>query len=224
MEIEHLFELESPYDLFREMQAAIVEYTDEPNSRLLLFLLFSLNHLREWIAGISSQELHKKVKRGSAISEAEQFYLDLDDLNEFQIVRSLCNRSKHHTITHSMETAVTVGATCDSWCTDSLGQKYYRIDGIDSREIFFPVMRKYYLWFEKTGGSIDKENTAPPPLNKANGGKLEYPSSLQTLPTKGFDALHTLPYIPQRGKVAAPRFRNLQTHAHNRYPYRPAAG
>lgn len=163
MGIEHLFELESPYDLFREMQTAIVEYTDEPDSRLLLFLLFSLNHLREWIAGISSQELHKKVRRGGAISEAEQFYLDLDDLNEFQIVRSLCNRSKHHTITHSRETTVTVGATCDSWCSDSMGQKYYRIDGIDSREIFFPVMRQYYQWFEEHGHSIDSATTALAP-------------------------------------------------------------
>lgn len=147
--MDSLFELGSPHDLFREIQTAIVEYDKEPNSRLLLFLLFSLNHLREWIAGTDLQELLKKSKHGHELSEAERFCLALDVLNEFQTVRSLCNRSKHHKITSINMTTVTVGATCNSYCSDSLGQKYYRIDGIDSRKIFFPVIREYFLWFEK---------------------------------------------------------------------------
>lgn len=146
--MEQLFELESPRDLFLEIQKAITEYCEEPNSRLLLFLLFSLNHLREWIAGMGYQELLRIQKKGSALSDAEQFCLSFDDLDEFQIVRSLCNRSKHHKIITDTITTVTVGLTCNGYCTDSLGQKYYRIDGIDSREIFFPIIRKYYLWFE----------------------------------------------------------------------------
>lgn len=146
--MEQLFELASPHDLFREIQKAISEYCEEPNSRLLLFLLFSLNHLREWIAGMGYQELLKIQKKGRVISEAEQFCLSFDDLDEFQIVRSLCNRSKHHKITTDNNTSVTVGLTCNGYCTDSFDQKYYLIDGIDSREIFFPIIRKYYLWFE----------------------------------------------------------------------------
>lgn len=149
MEMDNLFELESPYDLFREVQAAINEYDNEPNNRLLLFLLFSLNHLREWIAGIGYQELRNKNKRGHELSEAEKFCLELDDLNEFKVVRSMCNRSKHHKITCGDKTSVTVGATCNSWCSDSLGQKYYWINDIDSRVILFTVIREYFLWFER---------------------------------------------------------------------------
>jgi len=80
--MDHLFEFESPYDLFREVQAAINEYDNEPNNRLLLFLLFSLNHLREWIAGIGYQELRNKNKRGHELSEAEKFCLAIDTISK----------------------------------------------------------------------------------------------------------------------------------------------
>ncbi|NBD20965.1 hypothetical protein GTZ97_09815 [Aquabacterium fontiphilum] len=142
-----LFELESPLDLFKEVQKAIVEYDHEPTSRVLLFLLFSLNHLREWIAGSSHEAMEKKRATGAALLPQEQLYFDIGALEEFRTIKSLCNRSKHHNVKRGGSTSVTRGMTCDSPCTDSLGQVYYRIDGVDSREIFYPVMRKYYEWF-----------------------------------------------------------------------------
>lgn len=153
--MEQLFELDSPHALFRETQIAFAEYHKEPNSRLLLFLLFALNHLREWIAGKGYQELLKAKKKGHELSEAEEFCLSFDELDEFQIVRALCNRSKHHKITTNNKTSVTIGLTCNGYCSDSLGQKYYRIDGIDSRQLFFPLIRKYYLWFENKPGDTN---------------------------------------------------------------------
>ncbi len=143
-----LFELSSAEDLFRETQAAMVEYSDEPSSRLLLFLLFSLNHSREWIAGCSYEEVERKRRTGVELSPAEKFYLDLWALEEFRVINALCNRSKHHSVSRGGATSVTVGATCDDPCTDSLDQIYYRIDGVDSRDFFFPVMRKYWEWFD----------------------------------------------------------------------------
>lgn len=144
-----LFELNSAEDLFKEVQAAMVEYHREPTSRLLLFLLFSLNHLREWIAGASYETLAKKRRNGESLSAHEVLYFELGALPEFRVINALCNRSKHHSVQSGGRTSVTQGANCNSSCNDSLGQIYYRINGVDSRTIFSPVMRKYFEWFSQ---------------------------------------------------------------------------
>ena len=145
------FELKNARDLFSEIQAAICEYHEKPNSRLFLFLVFSLNHLREWIAGSSYKSMEAKKKAGVELSRAEEFYWNILELQEFKIVNSLCNRSKHHLISQGNKTSITEGMHCNSFCSDSLDQKYYLIDGIDSRIIFAAVIREYYSWFQNNG-------------------------------------------------------------------------
>jgi len=114
-----LFELKNARDLFSEIQAAICEYHEKPNSRLFLFLVFSLNHLREWIAEASSTEIDKSIKvkgkTGIKLSRAEKFFLNISELQEFKIVKSLCNRSKHHLIIQGNQTSITEGMYCNSF-------------------------------------------------------------------------------------------------------------
>lgn len=143
-----LFELDGPHALFTEVQRAIVEYHREPNSRLFLFLVFALNHLREWIAQRSYEDLNKKRKINTPLTANEAFYFALWEIEEFRIINSLCNRSKHFSIkADAHNTSISKGFRCGSPCGDSLGQKYYLIDGIDSRDIFARVIREYYQWF-----------------------------------------------------------------------------
>jgi hypothetical protein len=143
-----LFELRQPEHLFSEIQKAMVEYYSEPNSRLLLFLLFSLNHLREWIAGAGYEFLEEKRRSGQTLLPREKLYFCLWEMEEFKIINSLCNRSKHVSVRRGGAlTSVTSGFTCESPCNDSLDQTYYRIDGVDSRDIFLPVLRQYHDWF-----------------------------------------------------------------------------
>jgi hypothetical protein len=145
-----LFELREPGDLFREVQSAAKEYDKQPNSRLLLFMLFSLNHLREWIAGANFEALEPRRKNGTLLPN-EELYYELWAMKEFRVINALCNRSKHHDIRGGVQTSITQGMTCNSPCSDSLGQIYYRIDGLDSRAIFLPVIRKYFEWFHLNG-------------------------------------------------------------------------
>lgn len=145
-----LFELKTPRDLFIEIQAAITEYHKKPNPRLFLFLVFSLNHLREWIARCSNETIRKKAA-GVELSDEEKLFYRLRDMNEFQIVNELCNRSKHHRVTGGSNTSVSVGFTCKSRCGDVLAQKYYLIDDLDSRSIFAAVIREYSQWFQRKG-------------------------------------------------------------------------
>lgn len=146
-----LFELKNAWNLFSEIQTAICEYHEKPNSRLFLFLVFSLNHLREWIAESSYESIKEKKKAGGELSRAEEFYWNLWKLQEFKIVNHLCNRSKHYEIRSNHMTSIIEGMNCNGSCMDSLDQTYYLIDGIDSRIIFSTVVREYYIWFQDNG-------------------------------------------------------------------------
>jgi hypothetical protein len=142
-----LFEIHGSRDLFEEIKLAMVDYDRAPNSRLLLFLLFSLNHLPEWIAGESYERLKKRQDSGEHLQPNQKFCLSLGKMQDFNTIRKLCNRSKHYKIQREAITSVTEGMTCDSPCNDSLDQVYYWIDGVDSRSIFQSVMREYHHWF-----------------------------------------------------------------------------
>ena len=145
------FELTGAKDLFREYQQALSEYTDKPTIRLFFFIVFTLNHLREWITGCGYEEIQRKIEKGSALSEGERFFLSLGETPEFKIINSLCNRGKHFSVKDKHTTSVTTGLHVGGWCTDSLDQTYYMINGIDSREYIYAVGSQYYLWFEKHG-------------------------------------------------------------------------
>lgn len=144
-----MFELESPRSLFEEIQSALTEYNRKPNSRLFLFIVFSLNHLREWIAGNGAKEVYDKSKAGKELSDGEVFLLEIGTLSEFNLVRLLCNKSKHISVSLPYELTTSRGFHVDSPCTDSLDQLYYTIDGLDSRHVFCVVMQKYSEWFLK---------------------------------------------------------------------------
>ncbi|WP_144712841.1 hypothetical protein [Aeromonas veronii] len=131
-----MFELESPRSLFEEIQSALTEYNRKPNSRLFLFIVFSLNHLREWIAKNGAREIFEKSKAGKELSDGEIFCQEIGQLTEFKLVKSLCNKSKHISVRLPFELTISRGFHVGGSCTDSLGQIYYEIDGIDSRKVF----------------------------------------------------------------------------------------
>lgn len=166
-----LFELQEPHQLFKEVQQAMAEYCEEPNSRLLLFLLFGLNHLREWIASNGYEALEQRRNSGHALSPGEQLFFELWALPEFKTVNALCNRSKHFRVTKSAATAVSRGMTCESPCDDSLDQLYYLIDGVDSRGIFYTVIRVYHDYFQ-THRSTSKPVPADAALESGDHGGI----------------------------------------------------
>jgi hypothetical protein len=66
----------------------------------------------------------------------------------FQIIRELCNGSKHHKIDKQLREIE--GFRCGlSRCGDRLGQRYFLIDGEDSRNIFSGVFDEYRGFFDK---------------------------------------------------------------------------
>ena len=89
------FELSTPEDLYSEIKEAYSSYSVSLSNRDMLFLVFSLNHLCEWIAG------GKKYKDVCRIQETyrtkgQKFLMEIWRVQEFKVINTLCNRGKHH--------------------------------------------------------------------------------------------------------------------------------
>lgn len=143
------FSLKTANDLFAELKSAFDEFYTTPSDRLLMFIIFSANHLREWIAGKNWDKIKTIPKAKRTI--AENFFCDIGSLHEFKIVNSLCNRGKHFITKHKdNKTHVVQGANCGlTKSGDSLSQYYYTTDDKDIRDIINVVVNKYEEWFLK---------------------------------------------------------------------------
>ena len=123
-------------------------YYREPTEEKLITLLFTLNHLRDWITGGEGWDRINEIPENKRSAE-QLFYQRIYDLPEYKkIVNPLCNGLKHCKI--ELQTEEIAGLRCGiGRAGDSLGQKYYLIDGKDSRTIFHTVLEEYRKWFDK---------------------------------------------------------------------------
>lgn len=146
-----LFDLNKPVDLYRIIHEVYKEFIDRPTERNFLFLALGLTHLREWIADTSHSAIEKKQKSGIALTEGEQFFVEIYALPSFQVVQELCNRSKHHISYDAVTTTSKVSGLRAALAKagDKIGQLYFLIDGRDSREYFIELIHKYNEWFSE---------------------------------------------------------------------------
>ena len=86
----NFYDIESAEQLFGLLKMALDTFASDRGKRTqdLLFLVFGLTHLREWIA---PEYDSKRVRR----MPEDEFYEEIFRLEEFNILRLLCNRSKH---------------------------------------------------------------------------------------------------------------------------------
>lgn len=142
--------LKNAKDLFEFIENVYSDYNHEPTETQLLTLIFSLNHLRDWIAEGKGWEDIKKIPRVQR-DAGQLFYEDIYNFREFKdILNPLCNGIKHFKIGIVTE-PISGFSSGLGRAGDSLSQRYYTIDGIDSRSIFEKVIQKYRSYF-----AIDK--------------------------------------------------------------------
>jgi len=147
----HFYDIESAKQLFGLLQATARNFSSSrgKSTKDLLFLVFGLTHLREWIAPGYDP-------KNPPISPEERFFQDIFGLDEFNILRGLCNRSKH--MSADVEaTGALYGAKIDDWPDvdavtnfDRGAPLAYFVDGRDVEEVI-PVVIKFYEdnWFNK---------------------------------------------------------------------------
>lgn len=139
--------LKSPEDLFGFIENIYSNYYHEPTETQLVTLIFTLNHLRDWISGGKGWNEIKGLSE-HARNPGEIFFDEIYKLREFRdFINPLCNGIKHFKI-EEKSTELNLGLrTGLGRCGDSLSQKYFTINGEDSRIIFEKVLQRYRDFF-----------------------------------------------------------------------------
>lgn len=147
----HFYDVESASHLFELIKATARNFSESrgKSTKDLLFLVFGLTHLREWIAPQYDPKF-------SPNSPEEHFFQEIFKLHEFNILRGLCNRSKH--MSSNVEaTGALYGASIDDWPNvddvadfDRGPPITYFVDGRDIEKVI-PVVIRFYeeSWFKK---------------------------------------------------------------------------
>jgi hypothetical protein len=147
----HFYDIESAEQLFGLLKASAGTFSASRGKRTqdLLFLVFGLTHLREWIAPGYDPSNPPQTPE-------EHFFQKIFKLEEFNVLRALCNRSKHMTQTVAAMGAL-YGSNIDDWPDmdavtdfDRGAPLAYFVDGRDVEDVI-PVVIKYYEdnWFQK---------------------------------------------------------------------------
>ena len=138
--------LKSADTLFRFSEKIYTEYCSAPTETQLFTLIFSLNHLRDWISEGKDWKQIKKIPKNQR-NAGQIFYEEIYNIPEFKdILNPLCNGLKHFKIEIITEPISGFRASLGR-AGDSLSQKYFTIDGIDNRNIFNKVLQKYRDFF-----------------------------------------------------------------------------
>lgn len=150
--LSHFYDIESPQQLFDLLKTAAKNFSSSKGKRTqdLLFLVFGLTHLREWIAPDYDP-------KNAPASPEEQFYREIFNLDEFNVLRSLCNRSKHMVRQDSAMGAL-YGANISDWPDIDSVRDFergppiaYFVDGRDVEDIIHSVIYHYEKWFQQVG-------------------------------------------------------------------------
>lgn len=137
----HLFDIESAEGLYKLLAPAAKTFLAAPAKRTedLLFLIFGLTHLREWIAPNYSAECPPRTPE-------ERFSDELNRLTSYQLLKDLCNRSKH------MRKQVAMGPLRRKAETVA-----YFVEGRDVDDVLRDVLTHYETkWFSRANRRSDK--------------------------------------------------------------------
>ena len=142
----NFLDIQSPKDLFVYAEKIFSDFYLNPTDTQLFTLIFILNHLRDGIVTGKNWKQIEKIPISNRTPE-ELFFEQIYNLSEFKdIINPLCNGLKHYKI--ELKTVAISGARVGlTKCGDSLSQKYFLINDIDSRDIFYNVLEEYRKWF-----------------------------------------------------------------------------
>lgn len=147
--LSHFYDIDSADQLFRLLKRVVHDFASARGKRTqdLLLLVFGLTHLREWIA--PDYDLRRLPK-----TPEDAFYEEIFKLEEFNILRLLCNRSKHMSQTVGVMGTLYESRIDDSPDIDSIGDFdqdapiAYSVDERDIEDVIHAVMKFYEeRWF-----------------------------------------------------------------------------
>jgi len=149
-----IYSYDGPRKLFEKLVRDFTAFCKVPSEDGIFTLIFPLYHLREWICP-GGHESYSKKERWTW-TEEEILHNELFYLHEYKIVREICNNVKHFSDSSyglSARTSCLDGRRAGlTRCGDSYGVTHFLINGIEVRDIFWPVYSVYFRYFQRQNG------------------------------------------------------------------------
>lgn len=148
-----MFDLKKPEDFFYYIKITI-DRSESNGYRLsdLLFLIMSLNHLREWIAPGYNKYKNQWPEANTKEKEFSKFIYETE---EFKLIRKLCNGTKHLS-SSTPSTHVKFNDLVMDWKDISevrdISKGYptnYFVEDKDIGTILSSVVNMYEEWFKR---------------------------------------------------------------------------
>ncbi|MBN3066261.1 hypothetical protein H5A21_19820 [Pectobacterium aquaticum] len=91
--MSEFFDIETPNDLYLLLKIKIESFNKNPNDETLFFIIFILNHLREWIYPYRHESYTKLPTENW--NQEQILHSEIHAKEEYKIINALCNRTKH---------------------------------------------------------------------------------------------------------------------------------
>jgi hypothetical protein len=147
-----LYAYNSARKLFEKLIRDFTAFGANPSDDGLFAVIFTLYHLREWIC--PGEDAHKRIRNKPQLqrSREERLYATLHDMEEYKVVRALCNNAKHFEGRDGNlddRTDKISGARAGMMrAGDSLSVTHFTVDGMEIRTILAPVFMIYFKYFQ----------------------------------------------------------------------------
>jgi len=144
-----LFGINEPRLLYKRLLCRLSIFTEHPIEEGIFDVIFLLCHLREWICPGGS-DTYKHILEAERSPE-QKLHAKLHTLQEYIVVRDLCNNAKHFADrSPAREMEVFVGTRAGFMRVgDRLDVMHLIVDGCEVREYFDVVVEEYYSYFKE---------------------------------------------------------------------------
>jgi len=151
------FDIENAKDLFDVVEQRFKCYRSDSTKSAedLILIIMIVNHLREWIAPDFKKTYDKNSKTWTwpvANSEAEKFSRKIYEHSDFDLIRKLCNGTKHAKTVKKAETQYEENIF--AWPNLLAVKNIFRgvpvshsVDGKPIDALISPIMEMYRGWF-----------------------------------------------------------------------------
>jgi hypothetical protein len=150
----------TPEKFFQRLVREFGAFCSSPSEEGIMSVVLPLCHLREWLSPGFAKEVGKAIEAKPDLDRTneERLYITLTKMREYELVLALCNHAKHFEYNKEPlddKMCQLHGASAGMMRSgDSLGITHYTVDGIEIRDIFWPVYRMYFDYFETRSPSL----------------------------------------------------------------------
>jgi hypothetical protein len=144
----------TPEKFFQRLVREFTAFCSSPSEEGIISVVFPLCHLREWLCPGRVKKVTKAIEATPDVDRTneERLYITLPKMREYELVLALCNHAKHFEYNKEPlddKMGQHDGASAGMMRSgDSLGITHFTVDGIEIRDIFWPVYRMYFDYFE----------------------------------------------------------------------------